>query len=393
MPERPQKPHKDFPLFAHRNGQWAKKIKGVLRYFGSWREDPTGYVALAKYAEDLPYYLQGEPPPVDASGITVAALCQQFLATRAARVDAGDLSYQTFGHYQRSCRRMIDHFGADRPIDTLRPSHFASFKAGLQANGHTLSTVTSHVRSVRIVCKWAYDMQMLDAPMRFGPEFREPNQSAKRRDKASKIRDHGTQSLEREEILVLLAILRRKPQLRAMLLLAINCGFGQSDCATLTRDAAKTIGGGWLEFARVKTGVHRRCALWPETVEALREAMAIDHSHTDHPQLVFIHKDGRPWVFGANKVRDGVTVWVSKDRIGNQFQKLLRRMGIKRRGVSFYAGRRTFQTIGDQSGDTLATSKIMGHVDTSMGDIYRQQFPDERLLHVSSYVRGWLFQR
>jgi hypothetical protein len=44
--EAPAKPYPDFPLFVHATGRWAKKIKGILRYFGPW-DDPQ--VALDKY--------------------------------------------------------------------------------------------------------------------------------------------------------------------------------------------------------------------------------------------------------------------------------------------------------------------------------------------------------
>lgn len=37
----PAKPFPSYPLYAHRSGQWAKKIRGPARYFGPW-SDPQG---------------------------------------------------------------------------------------------------------------------------------------------------------------------------------------------------------------------------------------------------------------------------------------------------------------------------------------------------------------
>lgn len=40
-PQKSSKPHVDFPLYAHATRRWAKRIRGVIHYFGP-RDDPDG---------------------------------------------------------------------------------------------------------------------------------------------------------------------------------------------------------------------------------------------------------------------------------------------------------------------------------------------------------------
>jgi hypothetical protein len=40
------KPYKDFPLFLHRTGQWAKKVRGRTSYFGV---DPEPAAHIGRY--------------------------------------------------------------------------------------------------------------------------------------------------------------------------------------------------------------------------------------------------------------------------------------------------------------------------------------------------------
>ncbi|MCI0641934.1 MAG: hypothetical protein L0Y72_24130 [Gemmataceae bacterium] len=64
-PPKPEKPYAGFPLFAHSgSGQWAKKIRKRLVYFGSYRADPDGSAALESFNKEWPFLKEGRTPPV-----------------------------------------------------------------------------------------------------------------------------------------------------------------------------------------------------------------------------------------------------------------------------------------------------------------------------------------
>jgi hypothetical protein len=53
--------------------------------------------------------------------------------------------------------------------------------------------------------------------------------------------------------------------LKAMILLGINGGLGNTDISELVH-AAVNLDTGWIDYPRPKTGVARRFPLWDETV-------------------------------------------------------------------------------------------------------------------------------
>ena len=61
-PKRPDKPYSDFPLFAHANGRWAKKIRGRFVYFGPWSDSDD---ALQWYLEQRDDLHADRPLPID----------------------------------------------------------------------------------------------------------------------------------------------------------------------------------------------------------------------------------------------------------------------------------------------------------------------------------------
>jgi integrase len=186
-----------------------------------------------------------------------------------------------------------------------------------------------------------------------------------------------------------------KPQLRAMILMGINCALGNSDIGQLpitAIDLDKRI----LDYPRPKTGIDRRCILWPETVEALRAVLANRKQPVgaEDRGLVFITRYAHRFIRvqeGQKKRKDGKKLTSAIDAIGLEFGKLLDALGIERQGVGFYALRHTFRTVADDAGDQRAIDRVMGHHrETDIANVYRHGIPDERLRKVSDHVRAWL---
>ena len=179
-----------------------------------------------------------------------------------------------------------------------------------------------------------------------------------------------------------------------MILLGINCGFGQSDVAVLPINAVD-LDGGWVNFPRVKTAMPRRIPLWHETVEALRAAIADrpDPRNDADAGLVFLTKFGKAWVRLKEKKdeKGNEKAGVVSDAVRLEFGKLLAALKLKRLGLGFYALRHTFRTVADGSKDQPAVDHVMGHSRTDMASIYRERIDDNRLEAVVKVVRAWLW--
>ena len=106
---------------------------------------------------------------------------------------------------------------------------------------------------------------------------------------------------------------------------------------------------GWIDFPRPKTGIPRRCPLWPETVAAIRDALASRPAPRidKYSGLVFLTPKGNPWRIceRADRENGDVSLRLS-DFIGKKFSRLLKDLKVHRPGVGFYALRHTFRDRG-----------------------------------------------
>jgi len=225
---RPKKPYPDFPLFPHAAGQWAKKIKGKAYYFGPWM-DPQG--SLDKYLAQKDDLFAGRTPrAVTEDGCTVRDLVNRFLASKEQLVASGELSQRSFDDYHKECEKVIAVFGRHRMVEDLTPEDFEDLRAQLAKKLGPVA-LGNAINRVRILFKYAYDQFLVDKPVRYGQTFKRPSRAVLRKERGKK----GPRMLEAKQIRGMLDVASRP--MKAMILLGINCGFGNNDCATLPRRA------------------------------------------------------------------------------------------------------------------------------------------------------------
>jgi integrase len=367
---KPSKPYPEFPLTPHSSGQWCKKIRGKIYYFGRW-SDPEG--SLESYLRQKDDLHAGRTPRPDTGAVTVKDIANGFLNAKRDAVDAGELSLRMWKDYQDACSEAVTAFGKGRLVRDLRPVDLAQLRKrlSLKWGAYRLSKA---VQCIRTLLKFAYDSEMIDQPIRFG-EFKRPSKKVLRLHRARQ----GAKLFTASEIRQMIDA--AGPSLRAMILLGINCGFGPADCGALPVSAIDFSN--VLDFPRPKTGILRRCPLWVETVEALREVLERRPEPRDEADadLVFLTKFGTSWNKDTND-----------SPVSKEMTKLMKRLGIAgKKGRNFYALRHVHRTASDGAKDQPAADLIMGHESGHMSTIYREGISDARLRAVADHVRRWLF--
>ena len=371
---KPAKPYPQYPLFAHLCGMWCKKIRGRFHYFGPW-SDPDA--ALAKYIEQKDSLHAGRKPRPDPGAVTVKDVANDFLNAKQALVDAGELSPRTWADYKQVCDLVVAHLGKMRLVSDVGPDDFAPLRNKIAKKWGPHRLGSKLIQYTRSLFKHAFDAGLIPTPVRFGPGFKRPSKKVLRLSRA----EQGPKLFTAAEVHHLLGAASQP--LKAMLLLGINGGFGNADCAALPLSAVN-LDAGLIDFPRPKTGIPRRAVLWLETVTALREVIdgRPEPKKKEHAGLVFITKYGGSW--GKD---------TSDNPIAKETTKLLRSLHINgRKGIGFYTLRHTFRTVADEAKDQPATDFIMGHEVPHMSSVYRETISDERLRAISDYVRHWLFE-
>lgn len=368
--KKPSKPRRDYPLFAHGSGQWAKKVQGKLYYFGTW-DDPRA--AEAKWDRDREALLDGRNPDDSHHGDSLSWLLNVFLDEKAADHKRRLIVKTTLNDYHRIALHLVEFFGKSRRLGSITPHDFRRYKNSLPTSWAP-TTINNHLRYVRAIFKYANDIESTPHALNYNRSLALVDKKTIRKHEAKQERKF----FSAKECWQLLGV--ANTPMRAFILLGLNTAYGTADIGRLRIDQID-FDNQWLGEVRGKTGMARGAWLWTETIEAIQEAIDAKpwtgNEHLD--SLAFLTKRRQPWFVDGSTNRP----------LQLAFGKLKAQAGIDRKGVGHYSLRHTFETIAGDLKDQPAVDYVMGHHDPSMAAVYREGIDPERIKAVCQHVREW----
>ncbi len=286
------------PISFHKHTKQYYVTRGGKRiYLGADKEQ-----ALIKYHRMGLGIEPVQQEPIPLVEITIKELANRFIAAQQANWRNPKTTLKCYKDW-------LGRFIKDHPrlkVANLTVEKFASWKISLKKRNYSAESINHYLSAVRAMFTFAEETALIEKAPRL------------RRIKNERIPQTGS----KEKPLYTLNDLHKLRdnadlKLKAMIMLALNCGFGPKDLQDLTWDDIEEER---ITLPRSKTGVCQTYLLWPETKELLDEirqqrAMLIIRMakrkvhHSDYGH-VFVTRFWKPW---------------SKDAVAEQFRKLCKK--------------------------------------------------------------------
>jgi integrase len=283
------------PISYHKHTKQYYVTRGGKRvYLGSDKEQAlVRYHRMGLGLESVP---RESPPQME---IKMKELANRFIIAQQANWRNPDTTLKCYTAW-------LGRFIKDHPrlkAADFTVEKFATWKLSLRKRDYSPESINHYLSAVRAMFIFAEEAGLLEK----APKLR--------RIKNERIPKTGSREKPLYTLDDLHKLLRKADlNLRTMIMLALNCGFGPKDLQDLTWD---DIQGERITLPRSKTGICQTYLLWPETeklLDEIREQRAmlvarmakrgVHHSDYGH---VFVTRFWRPW---------------NKDAVAEQFRKL-----------------------------------------------------------------------
>ena len=343
-----------FPLTLHPTGQYCKKIKGKLYYFGNNKQK-----AHQQYLEQAVCLHAGKPRNNHEykDSMSIKTLCNLYLEHQKSRVQSREIKLGQVYDQTIVLRDFARFIGRNTAVSEISTIDLQNYRARLIKQGKSAARINNHISAFKAMYHWTAQNELIDTIPNLDAIKKLPRPTKSKPIFAPK------------EIISLLGCADLK--MTALIWLGLNCGFGSTDCAELLWEHVD-LKAGRVVFPRTKTGIARNLPLWQETIYALKKLPKINERvfNTDNNERIVR--------FVERTLSDGSIKIVKYDNVGKEFSRVIKSAGIqKEKGVGFYTLRRTAATLAAQSGDPFAVQRLLGHADLKMATTYVQDISEQ----------------
>jgi YHS domain-containing protein len=115
-----------FPLTLHKTGQFCKKIRGKLYYFGTDKQK-----ALQRYLEQAAYLHAGKAPRLKASQdrLSIKLLCNLYLDHQELRAEIGEIKSRHVSDQILLLKDFVRFVGPNRTVSDISTIELQNYRS------------------------------------------------------------------------------------------------------------------------------------------------------------------------------------------------------------------------------------------------------------------------
>lgn len=319
------------PISFHKaTGQFYVTRGGSRLYLGADRD-----AAIERYHR-LELGLAEVPKQVCTGPLSAKELANRFIASQQANWRNPETTLKGYSDW-------LKRFLEDHPrlqAEEFSVEMFAAWKLSLRQREYAPVSINHFLNAVRAIFNFAEEVDLLPRAPRLS---RVKNENRPRPEEAERPLYTTTQIQQ--------LVQAARPQMRMMILLGLNCGFGPKDLQDLTWGHFR---GERVTLSRSKTGVRQTFLLWPQTKNTL------DELRTARVKLVArLARRGRPRSDGGHVFMTKYWRPWCKDAISLGFRQLCVKVGVPCYG--FYRLRHCASTAMASVASPHVKRKFMRH--------------------------------
>ncbi|MHC4499375.1 MAG: hypothetical protein ACYS21_09725, partial [Planctomycetota bacterium] len=148
-----------FPLTLHSTGQYCKKIKGKMHYFGKDKKQ-----ALERYLEQAAFLHNGKAEMLNTTNgnMTLKSLCNIYLQHQQAKAASAEITIRHHADQTSCLKKFVSFIGQHRRINKISTLDLQNYKRKLKRTYDSAHRINLSISIMKAMFHWAKKNDILD---------------------------------------------------------------------------------------------------------------------------------------------------------------------------------------------------------------------------------------